>query len=100
MVRTDVNEDITKEILLPTTRMIEQYIKENVINDFIADDIAIKYEMSTIWNSSFDAIINEAIEDLKYINSNLCDKKIIKETLKRKHGLIVVEDNPFNVKEI
>lgn len=100
MIRTDIDEDITKEILLPAMKMIEQHIKENVINDFVADDIAIKYDMSTLWNSSFDFIINEAIEDLKYINSNLYDKKIIKEKLERKHGLKVVEENPFNVERI
>lgn len=103
MVRIDDNDISDEEfdnIVIPFENTINLYIKEKILNEFVAYFIAEGYNFSSIWNENVDNIINTACEYLTNFNNKDCNKKIIKEILIKKYKLKIIDENKLEIIEL
>lgn len=104
MIRYDLEEDVTDEVLeqnlQPFLDKISKYIKDNVANDFVAADIAIAYQTDALYAEPFDVVIGGALDDLAQTTNSFCNKDEIKKILEEKHHLKIINDNPIELEEI
>lgn len=104
MIRYDIEdilEDEFENVITPFNEHISDYIKTNIINEFIAYDLASAYRMNALWNCSYDIQINTACEDLAgSINRDMLDKKEITKLLEEKYKLKVISESPFDIKDL
>ncbi len=100
MLIYDFDRTIPEKDCLNTMKQISNYIKENIINDFIATDIAICYKNDYLYAEPLDVVIDGALDDLAQTTIKLCDKKEIKRILEQKYHLKITNDNPINIEEM
>ena len=83
MIRYDLDEDVSDEDyeqkLEPCLDEVEQYIKDNIVNDFVAMDIATFYKKDVMWAEPLDVIIKGALDDLAQVTIDYCNKEKIKQ---------------------
>lgn len=96
----DISDEDFENIVLPCNRKIVDYIKATFLNDFVAYDLAISYNMNAMWDEPFEILINSAIEDLAQVTSSMCDKDKVKNILKEKYKLHVISESPLEIEEI
>lgn len=96
----DITEEEFEKIIFPFEENIYSYIREKVINDFVAFYVAEGYKCSALWNENFDYIINSACEHLTNLSSKDCNKAIIKELLEREHRLKILNEMKLEIAEI
>ena len=85
MIRHDMNDISDEEfdkVVNPCNEYIINYIKNNILNEFVAFDIATCYNMDAMWDEPFDTQIKTAVEDLSQLRFDDCDKSKIKSILK------------------
>ena len=79
----------------------ERYIEKNVAAPYIAFYLAIGYELDTLGISSLRQHFNSAADvfnsDFENVDKVIAD---IKQILKEKYKLEIVEENPLKLKEI
>lgn len=104
MFRNDfnkVNDDEFYNIVKPHDDAIDEYISKNIVNQFVAFYIASGYELSALWEGSLITHANSALESLQAINyyegHGLNE---VKKILKEDYNLLVVNDDPLEVKKI
>lgn len=100
MIIPDFDKEISDKDYLNAMEQIYKYIKDNIINDFVATDIAICFTHDSLYAEPLDVVIDAAIEDLAQITIKLCDKKEIKKILEQKYHLRITNDNPIDIEEI
>lgn len=104
MIRYDLEEDVSDEVLeqnlQPCMDKIYQYIKDNIINEFVAANIAICYQGDALYAEPLGVVINGALDDLAQTTINFCDKDKIKNILETKYNLKITKDNPIEIEEI
>ena len=103
MIRKDkknISDEEFKKIIDPCIKVITKYIKENILDEFIAFDIATHYKMNALWDEPFDNQIYSAIQDLSEMKLSDCNKDNVKRILKEKHKLEVTSENPLEINEI
>lgn len=104
MIRYDLEDDVSDEVyeqnLEPCLDKIYQYIKDNLVNEFVAADIAICYQGNALYAEPFDVVIDGALDDLAQTTINLCDKDKIKNILETNYNLKITKDNPIEIEEI
>lgn len=102
MFRTDFNisdDDFVKAVE-PHNKAIDEYLRKNVVYDFIAYYIASGYKMDALWESSLLAHYNGALESMCGVTfRNEKEFGEIKRILKKKYKLIVVNEEPLQVIE-
>ena len=104
MVRNDT-EDISNEdyqnIIIPLENLIHNYIKNNIINEFVAYDFYIRYKNNVIWNEPVNNIINSLVDDIiELTKSEDVNIDIVKEILLNKYKIKIVSEIPLYIKEI
>jgi len=102
MIRNDINDisdEVFNSIVMPCTEVIQGYVKNNFLNEYVAFNIATSFNMDAMWNASLDVQINSAIEDLIQICFEDCDKEKIKCILKDKHHLEIVSEDPIKIEK-
>lgn len=104
MIRYDLDEDVSDEDyeqkLEPCLDEIEQYIKDNIVNDFVAMDIATFYKKDAMWAEPLDVIIKGALDDLAQVTIDYCNKEKIKQILAEKYKLKITNENPIDIEEL
>lgn len=100
MLIYDFNKNIPEKDRLKTMKEISDYIKDNIINDFVATDIAICYKNNYLYAEPFSVIIDGALDDLAQTTSKLCNKTEVKKILEQKYHLKITNDNPINIEEM
>lgn len=97
----DISDELFKTIVDPVSNVLREYIKANIINEFIAFDIATTYKMDAMWDQPLNIQIQSASNDLaELVYKEDCNKKEILNILKEKYKLIVVSESPIEIKEI
>ena len=103
MIRKDLN-DITEEsyldIVIPFNKQIANFIVDSFLNEFVAFYFYKGYNESAIWNEPVDDIINTACESFVNISKDDCDLKLIKEILKEKYKLEIINDEHLEIIEV
>lgn len=100
MVRHDFNSVSDEEFDLLNKKcdmQLEKYIKDNIVNDYVAYYIAIRYNSDAIWSERLNMTIGTAIEELSYINESYVDKERVINILKNKYKLEIVSDYPLEI---
>ena len=95
MIRTDYdicNEDYDK-ISIPFDSTINKYIKDNLLDDFIAFYIAKGYQMDALFKGSLDSLCN-----IKFGSAE--DISRIKTILRDKYNLLLTSDTELEIEEI
>ena len=104
MIRYDLDGDVSDEDfekrLVPCLDKVNQYIKDYIVNEFIAMDIATFYEMDVMWEEPLDVIIRGSLDDLAQVTYNFCDIEKIKQILEDKYHLKITNENPINIEKI
>lgn len=104
MFRKNSQEDITDEefdnIVCPFDDEMRDYVKNNILNQYVAFYIAEGYRKSAIWECSMDAMVATAIEMLSQYTYKDCDYNKIKELLKVEYDLEVINEKPVQVKDL
>ena len=98
----DITKKQFREIVSPRLDKNNRYIEEIVMPDYIAFYIATAYYDSSEWENSFRIHINSACTmfNCEIKNFNRLKSKV-KELLKIKYSLLVVEETPIlKLKEI
>lgn len=103
MFRNDfgkLSDDEFLEVVEPHNKAISDYIKNNVLYDFVAFYIAKGYELNALWEENLTVHVNSAIEHLSAIEfKNQYDYDILKFILEKKYSLVITNENPLKVKE-
>ncbi len=100
MIRTsmdDISDEEFDKIVFPFDEAITKYI-DNMVYDYMAYYIATGYKMSAIWNSSLKAHCNSSMDNISSIDN--FDYNKIKEILKEKYKLKIVNDEQLEIEEI
>lgn len=104
MFRKNSQEDITDEefdnIVCPFDAEMRDYVKNSILNQYVAFYIAEGYRKSAIWECSIDAMVNTALEMLNQYDYKDCDYNKIKELLKAEYDLEVINETPVQVKDL
>ena len=103
MIRHDMNDISDEEfdkVVNPCNEYIINYIKNNILNEFVAFDIATCYNMDAMWDEPFDTQIKAAVEDLSQLRFADCDKSKIKSILESKYKLRIKNDSPIDIEEV
>lgn len=104
MFRKNSQEDITDEefdnIVCPFDDEMRDYVKNNILNQYVAFYIAEGYRKSAIWECSMDAMVATAIEMLCQYTYKDCYYNKIKELLKVEYDLEVINEKPVQVKDL
>lgn len=104
MIRSDLEEDVSDEVFEQNLELcmekIFKYVKDNVVNEFVAADISICYQSDALYAEPFDIVINSALDDLAQITNDFCDKDKIKKILESEYNLKIIKDNPIEIVEI
>lgn len=104
MIRYDLDEDVSDEDyetkLEPCLDIINQYIKDHIVNEFVAMDIATLYEKDIMWAEPLEVIIRGALDDLAQVKFDFCDIEKIKQILENKYHLKITNENPINIEEL
>lgn len=103
MIRNDmdaITDDKFDNVVLPCRDKIINYIKNNILDEYVAYNIATYYKNDAIWNEPFELQIISALEDLAQLNVSDCNIQNIKNILKTKHHLNVISDDPIIIDEI
>lgn len=103
MIRTDMG-DITDEefqnVVVPFDRKVDEYIKNNILNEFIAFYFAEGFHESALWRENVSGIINSACTYLCDYGKEDCDYEIIKSILETKYKLKITNDTELEMKTI
>lgn len=95
-----IPDDEFVKLVEPHNIALAEYIKENILYDFVAFYIAKGYELDALWEGNLTAHVNSAIEHLSAIEfKNLYDYNLLKKVLEEKYNLIVVNDKPLQVEK-
>lgn len=104
MIRYDLDDDVSDEDyemrVKPCLKKINRYIKDNIVNEFVAMDIATFYQMDVLWAQPLDIIIRGALDDLAQVTNKFCDKTEIKRILEEKYNLRMIRENPIDIRKI
>lgn len=104
MMRYDLDDDVSDEDyetkLEPCLDKINQYIKDHIVNEFVAMDIATFYEMDVMWEEPLESIIGGALDDLAQVTNDFCDIEKIKQILEKEYHLKITNENPINIEEL
>jgi len=103
MIRNDMNDisdDDFENVVSPCNDMIMKFIKETILDEFVAFDLATYYKNNAMWDEPFELQIKSAIEDLAQLTVKDCNKENIKDILKNKYKLNVVNESPIDIEEI
>ena len=103
MIRKDMrnsSDEEFKKIIDPCIKIITNYAKENILDEFIAFDIATYYKMNALWDEPFDNQIYSALQDLSEMKSSDCNKDNVKRLLKEKYKLEVISENPLEIMKL
>ncbi len=98
MFRTDfdISDDDFIKVVEPHNKAIDEYLRDNVVYEFVAFYLATGYKLNALWESSLLAHYNGALESLcgvTFKNRKEFDK--IKSILKNKYNLIVINEEPL-----
>lgn len=94
-------EYIAPEWDVPRQKELDDYMLNTIIYNFIAFYIDLNFRYHPAYCSSLKMSINTAIEELGCIHyRDDIDEKIVKKVLKDKYSLVIVSDEPFEVKRI
>ena len=103
MIRTDYdicNEDYDK-ISIPFDSTINKYIKDNLLDDFIAFYIAKGYQMDALFKGSLEGVFIGAVDSLCNIKFGSAeDISRIKTILRDKYNLLLTSDTELEIEEI
>ena len=101
------NEDLVKmsdnefdNIVKPLNKKIDEYIKDNILYQYVTYYISTAYKMDALWDSKFNLNVYEAIDKLAQLTDKDCDMDKIKLILENESKLKVVSDEPTNIEEI
>ena len=103
MIRTDYdisNEDYDK-ISKPFEAAITNYLKDNVIDEFMAYYIAEGYRMNALFKGSLSGVFNAAVDSLCNVQFDSDeDVKRLRTILKDKYNLLLTSDTELEIEEI
>lgn len=96
----DISDEEFNAIVEPHNQVVDKYLKDNVVYDFVAFYLATGYKMGALWESSLLAHFNSAIESISGVTfKNQSDAEILRKILKKKYGLIITNESPLQFKE-
>lgn len=87
-------------IVGPFDNKITDYIKNEIINEYVAYYIYTAFEMDALWDESFRLSCSAAIESLAQLDEEYCDIDRIKSILKNKYSIKVIQDKPTIIEKI
>lgn len=87
-------------IVGPFDNKITDYIKNEIINEYVAYYISTAFEMDALWDESFRLSCSAAIESLAQLDEESCDIDRIKSILKNKYSIKVIQDKPTIIEKI
>ena len=103
MFRNDfgkLSDDKFLEVVEPHNKAISEYIKNNILYDFVAFYIAKGYELNALWEENLTVHVNSAIEHLSAVEfKNQFDYAIFKFILEKKYSLVVTNEKPLKVEK-
>ena len=103
MIRHDLDDISDFEfdsVVLPCDEKLEKYVKDYILNDYVANYIAVYYKGNAMWDEPFETQVKTALEDLSHYKNTDCNYSKIKEILEKKFKLKVVCDSPIDIKEL
>ena len=103
MFRTTVeyiSDEEFETIVSPFDDFLDEYVKENFLNEFVALYIAEGYKRSAIWKADLPTISRTATEMLAQFCEKDCDYNKIKDILEKEYCLKVINETPIEVEEL
>ncbi|MBE6156373.1 MAG: hypothetical protein E7161_01325 [Firmicutes bacterium] len=101
MIRDDLEILTDEEVdtLIVSTRIfIFDYLKNYVVNEVIAMDIANRINNKALWKDDLENIISSTIEDIFYqLDITNCDVDKIKKVLESEYKIKITKDNPIEI---
>lgn len=92
----DITDDEYNKICLPFLEKKEEFLETNIMPEYIAYCIFTGYTCSSMWEASFDSIINSEADIFN--RGSFCVmrmKKNIKKILRDKYSMEVIEEEPI-----
>lgn len=103
MIRNDfdISDEDFDKMNKPFEKAIDNYIKNNFIDEYMAYYIAYGYNMSALFEGSLSGVFNAAIDDLCSVHyGSKEDIEKLKQLLKEKYNLILTSDTRLEIEEI
>nr|MBP3259269.1 hypothetical protein [Bacilli bacterium] len=103
MIRSDfdISDEDFDKMNKPFEEAIDNYVKNNFIDEYMAYYIASGYNMSALFEGSLNGVFNAAIDDLCSIQyGSKEDIEKLKQLLKEKYNLILRSDTRLEIEEI
>lgn len=94
-----LTEEEFNNIVEPFDNKISDYIKNEIINEYVAYYITTAFEMDALWDESFRLSCNAAIETLAQFDGESCDLDKIKSILRNKYSINVIQDKPIIIEK-
>lgn len=86
-------------IVGPFDNKITDYIKNEIINEYVAYYIYTAFEVDALWDESFRLSCSAAIESLAQLDEESCDLDKIKSILRNKYSINVIQDKPVIIEK-
>lgn len=97
----DITDEEYENIVIPFEESIDKYIRDNIIDDFVAFYIATGYKQEALWDDNLKIMYNSAVEDLcSASNVKIHNYKKLGKILENKYGLRIINENPLELEEI
>ena len=104
MIRNDLKnlkDEEVEKIVVPTRKFIIEYLKDFLLDDIIAMDIANRINNNALWVDDFKSIISSTIEDIFYqLDVSDCDFDNIKSILESEYKIKIIKENPLKIMNI
>jgi len=104
MIRNDLKnlkDEEVEKIVGPTREFIIEYLKDFLLDDIIAMDIANRINNNALWVDDFKSIISSTIEDIFYqLDVSDCDFHNIKSILESEYKIKIIKENPLKIMNI
>lgn len=97
----DIGDEEFAKVVEPHGKECDEYIRQNVIYDFVAFYLASGYRLNAIWEGNLIPHVNSAVETLAgsvYLKKNF-DTERLKKILKEKYNLTVISEDPLIFEE-
>ncbi len=103
MIRSDfdISEEDYDKISIPFGNALDEYLRDNFIDDYVAFYIAMGYKMDVLFAGSLSGVFNAAIDsvcDIKFGSTE--DIERLKAILKDKYNLLLTSDTHLEIEEI
>lgn len=95
-----ISEEEFSKIIKPHNKLLDNYL-ENKMYDYVAFYLAKGYELSALWENKLTNHINSAIDTFSAIQfKNKFDYDRLKQILKEKYSLVIVNNETTTIKNI